>query len=160
MTVLARDVMQTQVVTIEADASLLDAQRLFVEEEINGAPVVDADGRVIGVLSVRDLLRGAAEEQDTVLSEPHYYRDLAEFSGPEWAAGPEDFQNRLATRTVSEVMTEGALTLPPDTPVSEVARTLRQSRIHRVLIAEEGALLGIVSTFDLIALLEKEPPSR
>jgi len=137
MSVLAREVMQTQVVTIEADASLLDAQRLFVEEEINGAPVVDADGRVIGVLSARDLLRGAAEEQDTVLSEAHYYRDLAEFSGPDWSNGPEDFQNRMASRKVSEVMTEGALTLPPDAPVEEIARTLRQNRIHRVLIAED-----------------------
>jgi CBS domain-containing protein len=160
MSVLARDVMQTHVVTIEADASLLDAQRLFVEEEINGAPVVDADGRVVGVVSVRDLLRGSSEEQDTVLSEPHYYRDLTEFSGPDWANGPEDFQNRLASRTVSEVMTEGALMLAPDSPVDEIARTLRQSRIHRVLIAEEGVLVGIVSTFDLMALLEKEPPSR
>ncbi|HME68509.1 MAG TPA: CBS domain-containing protein [Myxococcota bacterium] len=160
MTILARDVMQTHVVTIEADASLLDAQRLFVEEEINGAPVVDADGRVIGVLSARDLLRGAAEEQDTVLSEAHYYRDFAEFSGPDWANGPEDFQNRLASRTVSEVMTEGALMLAPDAPVDEIARTLRQSRIHRVLIAKDGVLVGIVSTFDLMALLEKEPPSR
>jgi CBS domain-containing protein len=160
MSVLARDVMQTRVVTIEADASLLDAQRLFVEEEINGAPVVDADGRVVGVLSARDLLRGAAEEQDTVLSEPHYYRDLAEFSGPDWSNGPADFQNRMASRTVSEVMTEGALTFPPDAAVEEIARTLRQSRIHRVLIAEDGALVGIVSTFDLMALLEKEPPSR
>lgn len=160
MSVLAREVMQTQVVTIEADASLLDAQRLFVEEEINGAPVVDADGRVIGVLSARDLLRGAAEEQDTVLSEAHYYRDLAEFSGPDWSNGPEDFQNRMASRKVSEVMTEGALTFPPDAPVEEIARTLRQNRIHRVLIAEDGALVGIVSSFDLMALLEKEPPSR
>jgi CBS domain-containing protein len=152
--------MQTHVVTIEAGASLLDAQRLFVEEEIHGAPVVDDDGRVIGVVSARDLLRAASEEQDSVLSEPHYYRDLAEFSGPDWANGPEDFQNRLATRTVSEVMTEGALTLPPDVPVDEVARTLRESRIHRVLIAQDGVLVGIVSTFDLLALLEKEPPSR
>jgi CBS domain-containing protein len=160
MTLLARDVMQTHVVTIEASASLLDAQRLFVEEEIHGAPVVDEDGRVIGVVSARDLLRAAAEEQDTVLSEPHYYRDFAEFSGPDWANGPEDFQNRLAARTVSEVMTEGALTLPPDATVDEIARTLRESRIHRVLIAQDGVLLGIVATFDLLALLEKEPPSR
>jgi len=160
MSMLARDVMQTHVVTIEADASLLDAQRLFVEEEIHGAPVVDDDGCVIGVLSARDLLRGVAEEHDSVVSEPHYYRDLAEFSGPDWASGPEDFQDRLASRRVREVMTKGALTLAPDTPVDEIARTLRQSRIHRVLITQDGVLVGIVSTFDLMALLEKEPPSR
>jgi CBS domain-containing protein len=160
MAILARDVMQTHVVTVDADISLLDAQRLFVEEEISGAPVVDGGGRIVGVVSARDLLRGTAEEQDTVLSEPYYYRDLAEFSGPDWASGPEDFQNRLASRKVSEVMTEGALTLPPDATVGEIARTLRQGRIHRVPIAQHGVLVGIVSTFDLIALLEKEPPSR
>jgi CBS domain-containing protein len=153
----ARDVMQRHVVTVLADASLLDAYRLFVEEEIQGAPVVDADGQVLGVVSSRDLLRAVSEEHDTVLSESHYYRDLAEFSGPDWASGPEDFQDRLATRTVREVMTEGALTVGLDTPVSEIARTLREHSIHRVLVAEDGRLLGIVSAFDLIALLEKQP---
>jgi CBS domain-containing protein len=160
MQACARDVMQTHVIRILVDASLLDAYRLFVDEEIHGAPVVDADGRVVGVLSSRDLLRAVAEEHDAALSETHYYRDLAPFSGPDWGSGPTDFQDRLATRTVGEVMTTGALAVSPDTPVSEIARTLRQHAFHRVLVAEEGRLRGIVTTFDLMALLEKEPQPR
>jgi CBS domain-containing protein len=156
----ARDVMKTPVITVFAGASLLDAYRLFVEEEIHGAPVVDADGRVVGVVSSRDLLRAASEEHDSVVSEAHYYRDLLEFSGPDWASGPADFQDRLAARTVGEIMTVGTFAVGPDTPVSEVARRLRQHAFHRVLVADGGRLLGIVSTFDLIELLEKEPVPR
>ena len=54
---LARDVMQTHLVTVEPELPLVDVHRLFVEEEITGAPVVDDTGRLLGVISSTDLLR-------------------------------------------------------------------------------------------------------
>ena len=158
MTLLARDVMQTGVVTIDPEASLLDAYRLFVEEEISGAPVVDEDGRVLGVVSAHDLLRATEEERDTAVVQTSYFRDLAEFSGPDWGSVAQDFQDRLAERTVREVMTTGAIVVAPDASIPEVASTLRQHHVHRVLVAEDERLVGLISSFDLVALLEKEPP--
>jgi len=155
MSLTARDVMQTAVTTIEQDASLLDAHRLFVEEEIHGAPVVDADGAVVGVLSTLDLLRAVQEEESSALGDPAYFRELLEFSGPDWASGPEDFQNRLAQLRVSDAMTASVVSVPPDATIQEVARRLRAHGIHRVLVADGGHLAGIITTFDLIALLEK-----
>lgn len=158
MTQLARDVMEIGVVTIDPGASLLDAYRLFVEEEISGAPVVDEDGRVLGVISAHDLLRATEEERDTAVVQTSYFRDLAEFSGPDWGGVVEDFQDRLAERTVADAMTRGAIAVAPDATIPEVARTLRQHRVHRVLVAEDERVLGLISSFDLVALLEKEPP--
>jgi CBS domain-containing protein len=158
MSIRARDIMQTQVVTISSAASLLDAHRLFAEEEIGGAPVVDDDGRVVGVVSATDLVRAVEEERDTAVAQPNYYRDLEEFSGPDWGSRMEDFQDRLAERTVGEVMSTGAIVVAPDATAAEIARTLRQHRVHRVLVAEGDRLVGIVTAFDLVALLEKEPP--
>ena len=160
MALLARDVMQTGVVTIDASASLLDAYRLFVEEDISGAPVVDEDGRVLGVVSVRDLLRATEEERDTALVQTTYFRDLEEFSGPDWGTTIEDFQDRMSGRTVGEVMTAGAISVAPDATIPEVASTLRGRHVHRVLVADGERLLGLISTSDLIALLEKESPPR
>jgi CBS domain-containing protein len=155
MALCARDVMQTAVATIECDATLLDAHRLFVEEEIHGAPVVDADGAVVGVISTLDLLRAVRDEHESAASEPSYYREFLPFSGPDWGSGPEDFQDRLSQRTVGEAMTESVVSVAPDASIPEIAGALRQNRIHRVLVADAGRLLGIVSTFDLVALLEK-----
>lgn len=156
MTLTARDIMQSHVITVSPESPLLDVQRLFIDEEITGAPVVDDAGRLVGVVTIRDLLRAAEESHDSVVSETRYFRDDLEFSGPDWGNALEDFQDRLGGRSVGEVMTAGGITVAPDAPVAEVARTLRHHRIHRVLVAEADLLRGIISSFDLVALVEKE----
>jgi CBS domain-containing protein len=156
----ARDVMQRDVISVSPEEPLVDVQRLFVEEEINGAPVVDQDGRVVGLISSADLLRAVAEGHEAGASAPVYYRELLEFSGPDWGAMPQDFQDRLSQLTAADAMSEEVVSVPPDTPVEEVAHTLRRQRIHRVLVADEGRLVGLISTFDLIGLLEKGESER
>jgi CBS domain-containing protein len=151
----ARDVMTRTVVSVGADTPLSDVYRLFVEEQIHGAPVVDEDEMLVGVISSSDLLRAAEEERDTAVSSREYLRELLEFSGPDWSHGLADFQDRLAALTAADVMTPNVVTVRPDTPVAEVARALRQHQVHRVWVEEDGRLCGVVSTFDLLPLLEK-----
>jgi CBS domain-containing protein len=151
----ARDVMTRSVVSVGPDTPLLDVYRLFVAEQIHGAPVVDDEELLIGVISSSDLLRAADEERDTAISSSDYLRDLVEFSGPDWGKGLSDFQNRLAALTVADVMTPTAVTVRPDTPVAEVARILRQHQVHRVWVEDDGRVCGVVSTFDLLPLVEK-----
>lgn len=151
----ARVVMTRSVVSVGADTPLSDVYRLFVEEQIHGAPVVDEEEMLIGVISSSDLLRAADEERDTAVGSSEYLRDLVEFSGPDWGRGLTDFQDRLSALTVADVMTPSAVTVRPDTPIAEVARALRQHQVHRVWVEEEGRLCGVVSTFDLLPLLEK-----
>ena len=149
----AADVMQTGVLTVDPQTPLVDVHRLFVEEEINGAPVVDETGSVIGVISSSDLLRAVEQVHETA-STTAYHRELLEFSSPDWVRAPDDFQDRLAEQTVSDVMSVGGISVAPDAPISDVARTLRSNRIHRVLVVEDEELRGIISSFDLVALLE------
>jgi predicted transcriptional regulator len=151
----AGDLMTKSVVSVGADTPLLDVYRLFVTEQIHGAPVVDDEERVIGVITSSDLLRAAEEERDTAVSSSDYMRDLVEFSGPDWGHGLTDFQDRLAQLTVAEVMTAVAVTVRRDTPIQQVARTLREHAIHRAWVEENGQLCGVISTFDLLPLVEK-----
>lgn len=151
----ARDVMQTSVVTVGPETPLTDLQRIFLEEGIGGAPVVDETGRVVGVISAADVLRAVDEERDTAVAEPRYFRDTLEFSGPDWSHDVEDFQDRLGELRVEDAMTRGVVAVAPETPVAEVARRMREERVHRVLVMEKDVLIGIVSTFDLVALLER-----
>lgn len=149
----ARDVMQKDVITISPETSLGDAQRLFVEESIGGCPVVDDRNIVVGVISSTDLLRAVNDERDTAVAETRYYRDDLAFSSPDWS-DLEDFQDRLAELQVSDAMTPGSLLVDIDAPIPDVARTFRQHRVHRVLVVEGDALAGIISTLDLVGLLE------
>jgi CBS domain-containing protein len=150
----ARDVMQTYLISVNPETPLLDVHRLFVDEEINGAPVVDETGRLLGVISSVDLLRAVEEEHDAASAGSNYLREFLEFSGPDWQEGPDNFQARLGERTVSDAMTRGGITVAPETAVSDVAATLRKHRIHRVFVVDDEQLCGVISTFDLVALLE------
>lgn len=115
----ARDFMQTDVLTISPETSLLDIHRLFLEEEIHGAPVVDDSGVVRGVISTVDLLRAVSDETQQA-------------------------------RDASDIMTRELVTVEPNMPIAEVAETMRDQRVHRVLVIENRELLGVLTTFDLL----------
>jgi CBS domain-containing protein len=151
----ARDIMETHVVKVSPDDPLSAVHRLFFEEDINGAPVVDDQDRVVGVITSKDLLRAAADEHDTARGDPGYFREILEFSGPDFENAPEGYLDRLRERTVGEFMTEDAVSVAPDASIPDIARALRTHGVHRVLVIDGGRLAGIISTFDLVALLEK-----
>jgi CBS domain-containing protein len=155
MALTARSIMETHVVSVSPEDPLSAVHRLFFDEGINGAPVVDDQERVVGVISSSDLLRAAAEEHDSTRGDPGYFRELLEQAGPDWQAGPEGFVDRLAERTVGDYMTDQLVSVAPDADIAEVARTIRSHRVHRVLVVDDGRLAGIISTFDLVGLLEK-----
>jgi CBS domain-containing protein len=117
-----RDIMNTDVVTIAADTTVRAVARTLHAKEISGAPVVDAAGNVVGLVSVADVTRAA---------------------GP---AGGTDFDNR----TARDIMTPATLSVRPDATVQELARFLVRSRVHRAIVLEGGRLAGIVTSHDVL----------
>ena len=89
-----------------------------------------------------------------MLATSDYLRGVLEFSAPDWEGDTEDFQDRLAQRRVAEVMTKTALSVPADAPVAEVARRLRENQVHRVWVLDKDVLIGVVSTLDLMRVVE------
>jgi CBS domain-containing protein len=155
MALTARDIMETRVITLSPNDPLSSVYRLFFDEEIHGAPVVDEQGRVLGILTTMDLLRVASDEGDTTRGDPSYLRELFELSEVDWEGTSDGFIDRLREHTVAEFMTEDVACVSTEASVPEIARTLRQNRIHRVLVIEGDILRGIISTSDLVALLER-----
>lgn len=154
MTLRARDFMQKDVLTLAPETPLINAHRFFVEEEIHGAPVVEDDGTVVGVVSTLDLLRAVEEEHERGSSAPSYFRESLEFSSPSWPRLSEDFQDRLSELTVRDVMNNEVVAVRADATAADVARTIRTQRVHRVLVIEDQKLVGLISTFDLARLIE------
>lgn len=152
----AREIMETQVLSVSPESPLVDVQRMFVESEIHGAPVVANDGQVVGVITSADLLRAVTEEHDTGSGQQSYLREVLEFSSPDWSRMPEDFQDRLSQMSVEDFMTKDVISVSPDATVAEVARVISQARVHRVCVIDGENLVGIISTFDLVAILEKQ----
>jgi CBS domain-containing protein len=152
MALTAAEVMQSQVITVSPVDPLHMVKRLFFEEEIHGAPVVDEEGRVRGMITSMDLIRAATEETDSGgVDLTLAFEDL----GVGWGDSSENFQNRLSETVVADAMTENVVSVAPETPVADVARILRENKIHRVLVVNKETLLGIITSFDLIRLLEQ-----
>ncbi len=151
----ARDLMERDVITVTPETRLLDVHRLFVEEEIHGAPVVDEDTTVRGVVSALDLLRLVRDELEpgAGATSTAYFRDELPYSGPDWLRMPEDFQDRMQELTAADAMTREIVAIGPDATVDELAKTMLEHRVHRVLVSEEGMLVGVVSAFDLLSVL-------
>jgi CBS domain-containing protein len=112
-----REIMTPQPITVGPDSRVKRALELLIEHEISGLPVVDRDGRIVGILSEKDLLK--------LFSEPR--------------AG-----------TVGSVMTRVAMTFDVDAPLVDVIDCLMTYDFRRVLIHEQGKLVGVVSRADLM----------
>lgn len=121
----ARDLMEKDVITIGPEVPITEVQRLFVEDEIHGAPVVDEDGRVLGVISTQDVLRIGQE-----------------------------YGERLADLTAADAMTKDLVSAGPTATAAELATLMTQQRVHRILIVEDRTLVGIVTSFDLLRALQ------
>lgn len=152
----ARDVMQTQVLTVSPHDPVHVVQRLFYEESIHGAPVVADDGRVVGIITSTDVLRAAAEDRELGSAQPSSFGEDPDQGQGAWGMSPEAFKERLQDVIVADHMTEGIVEVAVDTPVTTVASTLKEHQVHRVLVVDDGKLCGIISTFDLIGLLARE----
>ena len=153
----ASDVMVRKVVTIGPDDDVAAAVRLLVDHDISALPVVDADNRVLGVLSEGDLLH--REEDGTLRRRPWWVEALT----PSGTLALDYAKSH--GRRVAEVMSDKVVSASEDTPLSEIANILEKNRIKRVPILKDGKLVGIVSRSNLIQALASaeagfQPPAK
>ncbi len=155
----AGDLMQRDIIAVTPDTPILDVHRLFVEEEIHGAPVVDDDGIVYGVISTLDLLRVVRDELEpgAASTTTTYFRDELPYSGPDWQRMPEDFQDRMQALTARDAMTKELVMVSPDASFPEIARTMLKHHVHRVLVGKDRMLEGVITSFDLLRVIAREP---
>jgi CBS domain-containing protein len=106
-------------------------------------------------VSSLDLLRAAVHEKETEREAPSNFEEVFDLARGEWSRFAESYRDRLKGLVAEDVMTEGVISVGPDAEVGEIARILREERVHRVMVVEDGVLRGVISTFDLLALLEK-----
>jgi CBS domain-containing protein len=145
----ASDVMTSNVISVTPDMTVREVARMFVDNGISGAPVLDPDGHVAGMISEGDLLRRSdiGTEERTRTS----WLDL-------WSASHEarDYIKTHAVK-VRDVMTPGVVSVQPETPLGEVAGILETRRIKRVPVMKAGRLVGILSRANLVQALASVP---
>jgi CBS domain-containing protein len=152
MAIRVQDVMRRDVVGVPSSLSLLELEEVLLRHGIGGAPVVDA-GQVVGVVSRSDLLKHRQVEKSQAESVSDYFLEPGDEDGQ---GGPDPVAEAIAARwpraTVGDVMTRELVRVRPDAPLAEAACTMLERRVHRVLVMDGGALVGLVSSLDLIRL--------
>jgi len=130
MNVKVNELMPESTVTTEPHSTVDRVRKIMERNKIGAIPVVDTDGRPVGIISVTDLVPSLKPES-----------------------------------AVSTIMTEKVYTVPKYADVSIAARVMRNHKIHRVVVTHEQKVVGVLSAFDLLKLVEghrfvaKNPPS-
>jgi CBS domain-containing protein len=153
MALTAADIGQAQVTSVAPETPLSNVHRLFVDEQISGAPVADDEGRLLGVVSTSDLLRASVEAQDTERGVPFDVRELLDRWDSEGPTLPDAFDDQFGETVVADVMTPDPVTVASHASVADVARAMGDERIHRVIVVKEGYLVGIISALDIAGLV-------
>jgi CBS domain-containing protein len=145
MTRAVKDVMATRVVAVREDASYKDTLTAMCEYRISACPVLDAAGRVVGVVSEADLLPKEIGPQP--------------FSGPGRllrASGRRGERTKAAALTAAELMSTPAVTIGPLASVTEAARQMYERGVKRLPVVDEaGRLVGIVGRLDVLSVFAR-----
>jgi CBS domain-containing protein len=146
------DAASVDVVTVSPNATVPEVAALLAKHDISAAPVCDAQGTLLGVVSEGDLMRpfGAANE----MRRAWWLGMLAE--GTDLAPEFLDYV-RVDRRTAQDLMTREVVTATERTSLSEIADLMSKHRIKRVPILSAGRMVGIVSRADLVRALAGGP---
>lgn len=126
----AKDIMTREVIALRPETRTLDAMRVFVEHRISGAPVVDDNRHLIGIVSEYDCLR--------VLT-----------------AGQFSDESQEEDEPVRAIMTENVVWIPPDLDLFSIAHKFMERPVRRLPVVDAGRVVGMVSRRDVLAGVER-----
>jgi CBS domain-containing protein len=147
----AHHIMTKEVITVSPETSVLDLARLFAGHKINGAPVVDDQGRLVGVVTQSNLIDRAKKfELPHVITilDAHFYLER-----------PSTFKKnleKLMGNLVSDIMTSPPVTITAGLALDEIATLMARKNIHTLPVLEGDKLIGIIGKIDIIRALSQE----
>jgi CBS domain-containing protein len=138
----AYQIMTRNVVTVTPEATIIDAAKMMLQHHVGGLPVVDAGGRLVGMVSDGDFIRRAE-----IGTERRRGRWLARLLGRRQIA--TDFV-RAHGRKVGDIMTLDPVTVAEDTPLEKVVRVMEANNVKRIPVINDDRLVGIITYTDFV----------
>lgn len=136
---IVRDIMTERPKTVAPATPLRDAAMQLIRTGVEGLPVIDDDGRLIGMLSERELLRHLLGSQLLVAARG--------------VSAPDPRTGDTWRRTVREVMTRQVLCVSPEQPLADVASLMSNKELDRVPVVQDGRLVGVLTRGDIVRKL-------
>ena len=147
----ARDIMTTEVITVSPETLVSDLAKTLAGKNIGGVPVVDADGRLLGIVTQSDLVERARDlEMPPAINilDFHVYLQIPShlFRKVE----------KMLGATVADVMSPKPVTVSPETPVPQIAALMAKQKVHTLPVLERGKIVGIIGKMDLVRAVARE----
>ena len=143
-----KDIMTKELITVSPETEIVHATKLLLENRINGIPVTDETGKLVGILCQSDLIA-----QQKELPVPSFFTFL---NGLITLTSMKQFEKqvqKIAATTVAQAMTPNPVTVMPDTDIGAVAALMVDNNFHTIPVVDEGELVGIVGKEDILRTL-------
>ncbi|BCL36877.1 CBS domain-containing protein [Nostoc sp. MS1] len=143
---IVADVMSHNPVVVKPETPLQEAIKVLAERRISGLPVVDDDGKLLGIISETDLMW-----QETGVTPPAYFMFLDSVIYLQNPTAYDRDLHKALGQTVGEVMSKNPVTITPDESVKQAAQLMHDRKIHRLPVLDDaGQVIGILTRGDII----------
>ncbi|MFZ5766372.1 MAG: CBS domain-containing protein [Thermodesulfobacteriota bacterium] len=147
----AKDIMTTSVITVNPDLAVEELAALLWEHRISGAPVVDAEGALVGVVTESDLI-----DQTKKIHIPTMISFLDSVIMLESAAKVEKQIGKMTGTTVDDICSKKVVSVKEETPLEEIATIMAEKGLHTIPVVRDGELVGVVGKKDIIKTLARK----
>ncbi|MFZ3171177.1 MAG: CBS domain-containing protein [Carboxydocellales bacterium] len=147
----AKDIMTTEVVTVTPEDTVEEVVKIISERGISGIPVVDASGKLVGIVSEGDIITRSKN-----LQIPTHIQLLGGVIYLESTKKLESDLRKMVAFQVKDLMTSKVFTVSSEAPVAEIATIMTEEQVNRIPVVENGKVVGIVSRADIVRTLIKQ----
>ena len=140
--------MTTELITVSPEMEIVRATKLLLDNRINGVPVTDETGKLVGILCQSDLVA-----QQKKLPVPSFFTFLDGLISLSSMKHLEKEVRKIAAITVAQAMTPDPIAVGPDASIEEVAGLMVDNNFHTIPVVQEGKLVGIVGKEDILRTL-------
>jgi CBS domain-containing protein len=144
----AKDIMTKEIITVNPETEIAQAAGLLLEKRINGVPVVNDSGTLVGILCQSDLI---AQQKNIPI--PSLFTLLDGYIPLTLSKHLDKEVEKIAASKVAEAMTPNPVTVEPETDIERVAVLMVEKNYHTLPVMEEGKLVGIVGKEDVLRTL-------
>ncbi len=144
----AKDIMTSEIISVSPDTEIVNAARILLEKRINGLPVIDASGRLVGILCQSDLVA-----QQKTIPLPSVFTLLESYIPLTSMKRIDKEVEKISALTVKQAMTPNPVTVEPHTDIEDIAQLMVDNKYHTLPVMEGNKLVGIVGKEDVLKTL-------
>ncbi len=149
-TLIAKNIMTKDVITVSPDTSVEELGRLFIEKNISGAPVLDNDGTLFGIVTENDLIR-----KERPFHIPTIIRIFDAIIPIDSDSKVKEEIRKMAATTVADICTRDVITVDENATLSEIAELMSEKKVHLLPVMSKGRLVGIIGKKDVIRAISE-----